>query len=288
MVALDAAHPGTASPAASAPVTLTLPARVPPTHRPPEVPGLVWSPAGTRWHGTAVTYVARGADGVSLLWMDSAVLRFRFIPGTQVPEGSPSLPQDGRPQTWVPRMAAAFNGGFWLRDGAGGYVADGRVVRPLRPGFASLVVMRDGGARVGVWGRDVTLSSGVAVVRQNLRPMVLDGRARTGAHGGPEAWGRPDGGRWAVNRSAVGQLADGSLVYAFGYRVTPQTMASAMVAVGSRTAMMLDMNGSWPMGFVYSHAHGRVTGRRVDPREYHTATVYETRYRKDFVVALLP
>ncbi len=55
------------------------------------------------------------------MWMNPDLLRFRYIPGTAYPEGSPKRPQDRRPSTWVPRMVAAFNGAFHLKDRAGGY-----------------------------------------------------------------------------------------------------------------------------------------------------------------------
>ena len=48
------------------------------------------------------------------------------------------------------RLLAAFNGGFLLSAGAGGYEQEGHVIRPLRKGLASLVIDRSGTARVGV------------------------------------------------------------------------------------------------------------------------------------------
>jgi len=53
------------------------------------------------------------------------------------------------------RLLAAFNGGFKLSAGAGGYEQEGHVASPLRPGLASLVIDRSGRARIGVWGHGV-------------------------------------------------------------------------------------------------------------------------------------
>ena len=53
------------------------------------------------------------------------------------------------------RLLAAFNGGFRLAAGVGGYMQEGRVLSPLRPGLASLVIDRSGQARIGVWDRGV-------------------------------------------------------------------------------------------------------------------------------------
>jgi hypothetical protein len=58
-----------------------------------------------------------------------------------------------------------------------GYMQEGHVISPLRRGLASLVIDRSGQARIGVWGSGVP-APGEAVysVRQNLPPLVLDGR----------------------------------------------------------------------------------------------------------------
>ena len=53
------------------------------------------------------------------------------------------------------RLLAAFNGGFKLSAGAGGYEQEGHVASPLRRGLASLVIDRSGRARIGVWGHGV-------------------------------------------------------------------------------------------------------------------------------------
>ncbi len=49
-------------------------------------------------------------------------------------------------------LLAAFNGGFKLSQGAGGYEQEGHVVSPLIRGMASLVIDRSGAAVIGVWG----------------------------------------------------------------------------------------------------------------------------------------
>jgi hypothetical protein len=234
-----------------------------------------------------VTYVTTVASGrISLLWMNSAVLRFRFVPGTQVPENSPSTPADNQP-TWVSGLAAAFNGGFWLRDHSGGYYYDGTTVTPMRTGYASLIITKDGHLSVQPWEAGATVGPDVAVVRQNLEPMIVNSSVQSNGTQSHPTWGIPTKHQYVTNRSALGQLTDGTLVYEYGYHVTPDQLASAMALTHATTAMSLDMNGSWPMAFTYIHVAG-VSGVRIDPREYHDASVYYTRYRKDFIAALLP
>src|SRR5579859_2146800 len=112
------------------------------------------------------------------------------------------------------QLLAAFNGGFKLSAGAGGYKQEGHVISPLRPGLASLVIDRSGQARIGVWGRGLP-APGEAVysVRQNLQPLVLNGRP-TAASADWTRWGATLGGGAYVARSAIGQDAAGDLMYA--------------------------------------------------------------------------
>ena len=135
-----------------------------------------------------------------------------------------------------------------------------------------------------VWTRHSSMS-GLAVVRQNLQPVVVAGRLAPQGLTGRGGWSVPSKGSYVANRSALAELANGSLVYVFGYHVTPSTVARVLLSVGARTAMMLDMNGSWPMAFTYTHAPA-LAGLRLNPHQYHDPSVYLTRYRKDFVVAL--
>ena len=251
---------------------------------PPVVPGLTWRPQGRRVNGVPVTYVASTAAGhVSLMWMDVSRLHFRLVAGAQVPEGAPTAPADRRPATWVGRMAAAFNGGFWLRDHAGGFVYDGQVVRRLLNGFASIVITTSGALNVEAWAAG-TPTAGLVTVRQNLEPVIVDHRIQPTGQLDAGGWAVPSKGSYVANRSALAQLDDGSLVYLFGYHVTPQAVARSLVAVGAKTAMMLDMNGSWPMAFTYTGPRG-AGGEGISAHEYHGPAIYLQRYRKDFVVA---
>ena len=92
------------------------------------------------------------------------------------------------------QLLAAFNGGFKLSAGAGGYMQEGHMISPLRPGLASLVIARSGQARIGVWGGGLP-APGEAVysVWQNLQPLVLNGRP-TAASADWTTWGATLGG----------------------------------------------------------------------------------------------
>jgi hypothetical protein len=255
---------------------------------PPQVAGVSWRPEGTTVLGRPVTYVARTDGGaIGLLWIDPTSVVFRLVPGVKVPEGGPASPADDQPSTWVPRLVAAFNGGFLLGDHVGGYYYLHRTVAPLADGVGSLAIDAAGHLQVGRWGRDLSMTPTTVVVRQNLPLLVDHGRPMTASTDTARTWGLANGGLWTANRSALGVRWDGSLVYAYGHEVRPFAMAAALVGVGVQRAMVLDMNKSWPGGFVYWHTPAGIHGLRVQPQEYHAPGVYYRRYTKDFVAVLL-
>lgn len=244
---------------------------------------VVWKPAGEH---LALATLANG--DISLLQMDVSGLQYRYIPGFKWPEKSPRTKADHDPTTWVPGMVAAFNGGFKLSDGVGGYFYRGKTVAPLRAGLASMVFYKNGSLRVIPWS-DASLTADVVAVRQNLKPLVLNGVSQTKASDGLKTWG-VNIRKHSVNanRSALGMRTDGTLVFGFAYEATPSTMAKAMVAGGVQTAIALDMNGLWPTGFLYRHTATGVVGRKINTHVVRSPKLYLDTTNKDFVVVLSP
>ena len=142
-------------------------------------------------------------------------------------------------------LLAAFNGGFRLGVGAGGYQQEGHIISPLLSGYASLIIDRSGRARIGLWGYGAP-ARGEAVysVRQNLRLLVEHGRP-TPAAADSSVWGATLGGGAYVARSAVGQDAAGDLLYAGSASAVPEDLAVALARHGARIAMELDINPEW-------------------------------------------
>ena len=163
------------------------------------------------------------------------------------------------------QLLAAFNGGFKLAAGAGGYLQEGHVISPLRPGFASLVIDRSGRARIGVWG-DGTPAPGEAVysVRQNLQPLVLDGKPTAAAYDWG-LWGATLGGGAYVARSALGQDAAGDLIYAASMSAVPADLAQVLARSGARIAMELDINPAWVQLDAAARPGGRPPRRGLRP-----------------------
>ena len=219
-----------------------------------------------------------------LLWMDPTRVKFRFVPGTKWPEGSPVSAADRNPSTWVPTMLAAFDGAFKLSDHGGGYWYRGHTVATLKSGLAAFDISTDGTLSVGVWGRDLTLTSSTAVVRENLRPVVDRGVSLAHPGDSVNAWGRVLGNNPAVNRSALAVLSDGGLVFLAGHQVTAAQVGRELVSLGAREAIMLDMNPMWPTGYVYTHRGSQVSGKRIAGWIVRSPSIYLERFTKDFVV----
>jgi hypothetical protein len=182
------------------------------------------------------------------------------------------------------RLLAAFNGGFKLAAGAGGYMQEGRVISPLRTGYASLVIDRSGRARIGVWGRGVPVpGEAVYSVRQNLPPLVLDGRP-TVAAADWGLWGATLGGGEYVARSAVGQDAAGDLIYAASMSAAPADLASVLASHGARIAMELDINPEWVQLDVARSPGGPLTAEI--PGQDRPAGQYLVGWSRDFLAVV--
>src|SRR5580704_373359 len=182
------------------------------------------------------------------------------------------------------RLLAAFNGGFKLSAGAGGYEQEGHVISPLRSGFASLVIDRSGHARIGVWGRGLpALGEAVFSVRQNLQPLVLNGRP-TAASADWTMWGATLGGGAYVARSAIGQDAAGDLMYAASMSAVPADLASALASHGARVAMELDINPEWVQLDAARRPGGTLTAEI--PGQYRPADQYLAGWTRYFLAVL--
>jgi hypothetical protein len=184
----------------------------------------------------------------------------------------------------VPLLVAAFNGGFNSSTGVGGFEVDSQVLVPLVAGMASLVIDANGSARVGVWGSTVPVAGEQVVsVRQNLPPLVSGGQPSANI-GDVPAWGATLGGGTTVARSAVGEDAQGNLLYAGGESLQPADLSGAMVDSGAVTAMELDINPEW-VQFDWAASPGAPFNAGV-PGQNRPATQYQLGWTRDFITAL--
>ncbi len=227
------------------------------------------------------------ADGamVTLLRFRAHAVRFSLHVGSSdpptsghtIPAGAASAVDAAQRAT----LLAGFNGGFKVGAGGGGMEVGGQVLTPLQAGEATLVVGRGGSARIGVWGSGTPRPGEVVVdVRQNLPPLIRSGVAATDI-GDIAAWGDPLGGVANPARSALGQDRAGDLIYAGSMRAYPSDLTDALLAVGTRTAMELDINPYWVGAEVASRRGGPL--RTVVPGQNRPADQYLVGWERDFV-----
>jgi len=220
-----------------------------------------WRGVGRPVHGLSAVYettlMPPGATLVAgVAWMDMRLLSARLYSGSLSPGKGPYRFTAPVLPAYARTLVAAFNGGFQMKDAHGGYYTEGRVVDPLRKGAASFVIYANGGVNIGAWGSDVVMTSSVVSVRQNLNPLVADGRLTAAAISRNwRAWGDTCGvyscaksvpgieHQW---RSGVGITANGALVYVAGPGLSPFQLAQLLVRARAVRAMELDINSSWP------------------------------------------
>ena len=221
-----------------------------------------------RWHsvgrpvgGTPAIYETTlvppgGTQVAGVAWMDMRLLSARLYSGSVSPGKGPYRFTAPVLPAYARTLVAAFNGGFIMNAAHGGYYTEGRVVDPLRTGAASFVIYANGGVNIGAWGSDVSMTSRVVSVRQNLVPLVAGGRLTAAATSTDwHAWGSTCGvyscaksvpgieHQW---RSGVGITPNGALVYVTGPALSPSQLALLLVRARVVRGMELDINSSWP------------------------------------------
>ena len=243
------------------------PAPTPPrTPSPPSYPrvlsaGLGAGGAGPHpvvtWRGRPAAWIAHLASGVTLLSIDQRLLELHLHSGT-IDAGTagwrygPSVAGLERR-----RLVAAFNGGFRLSVGVGGFASYGHVAVPLRDGLGSIVIYADGTTNIGAWHAGVPAGGRpVASVRQNL-PLLLDHGRVASSVDCVSCWGATLGGVSDPARSALGITAGGRLIWAGGEHLTVAQLSGALAAAQVARAVELDINPEWVAGYVYGHRGGQ-------------------------------
>ncbi|MBT9276353.1 phosphodiester glycosidase family protein [Phycicoccus sp. MAQZ13P-2] len=210
-----------------------------------------WAPARSTGSGRVALWTtwfrpdpAHPPVTVAAALAPGAVDRIALGPGTREPSpGAFATPLAQVPASLRPRLVAVFNAGFKMRDTGGGWYLDGREYLPLRDGYASLVIDRDGRARVGAWNVDVSMSPRVLAVRQNLHLVVIGGRPVDGlATNNQGLYGTGRNQFQYTWRSGIGTTPGGDLVYVAGRGLTLDVLARAMAQAGIVTGMELDIH----------------------------------------------
>ncbi len=224
----------------------------------------------------------------AVMWLDPSQLTARLMPGTQDPGGAWTTPDHLGPAERK-TVAAAFPGGFRLNGASrGGYYDQGREARPLRVGAASVVIHTDGTMQIGQWGRDVHMDPTVRSVRQNLDLLVDHGQvAPNCADDNAPVWGKTVGNRSYVPRTAIGQRADGTLVFVNSPATSVCSVGQILQAAGAVEGMELDINPNWAIGYYFTHEQGAVVSHKVRPDQTQGEQHYYGPQSRDFFALYL-
>jgi Phosphodiester glycosidase len=193
--------------------------------------------------------------------IDQRLVRFYLRPGYEDPGyGKWNAPYDV-PSGSRTGLLATFNGGFKIADAQGGFYLSGHYYDSLVRGSASIVYYKNGTIKIGEWGRDFTMNSSIAGVRQNLKLLVDHGKISSNLNQDIETnFGATLGGGYFVWRSGLGITKDGRVVYVYGPALDVQDLAQLLKRAGAVEGMQMDINPAW-MKFDYYQPDGH----RSDP-----------------------
>ncbi|MCU1503139.1 MAG: hypothetical protein JWM12_2493 [Ilumatobacteraceae bacterium] len=221
----------------------------------------------------------------TLAWMNTSTVRYSLVAGTREPAGKAGAWGATVPPDLRATLLAAFNSGYKMHDTPGGAVEEGLHAHQLKAGVASFVVRADGSATVGAWGRDVSMSTDVVAVRQNLHLIVDHGQLVVGLRTNVgQQWGTVKNAlpTW---RSGLGVDRGGNLVYASGNQLTIDTLAVALQRAGAVTAMELDIHNHMVTYNLFTRPAGtqELVGHKLSPDMTEPATRYLRPDQRDFI-----
>lgn len=222
---------------------------------------------------------------VNLVRFDQSAVTTTYVPGLQQPGGSGWAWNSQIPHSQRASLVAAFNAGFKFKDTAGGVYTEGRqVVRPLQNGLASIVIRSNGKMEIDQWGRDATLSSDVASVRQNLHLIIDNGTIDPGLTSDRNMlWGSAKSQLQYTWRSGIGVDARGRLIYAAGPKASLTDLATALGDAGAVRAMQLDIHDQM-VTFNWFRTSGDVTtGTKLTPSMQRDANRFLAADQRDFL-----
>ena len=207
-----------------------------------------------------------GSVVATMATFDPTRVRTAMFNGTEMPGGNGWKNGSKIRGTALRSLIASFNGGFRFEHEPGGYVTEGKTVRKLRKGYATLAISQDGISTVGIWGDTITDEDSWATLRQNLPPLVHNGKSVYANY--PKVdWGNDFGNKVYNFRSAICLRTDGLMMFVAVGKVNIGMLADTLLVLGCKTGMELDINGQWPYFAVYSD-FGKATrwGEIIDNR----------------------
>jgi hypothetical protein len=184
------------------------------------------------------------------------------------------------PEALRKRVVATFNGGFPLETSGGGLIYRGRVVEAMVDGAATVVEHRDGRVDVVRWHQGPRAPANVWFAKQNLPPIIYEGRLNPNLSDGPE-WGETVNNAVRVWRSGLGIDRRGNLIYAAADNQTVESLAKILQRAGAVRALELDINEDWTSFISYSRPSA-VSPTNLLPEMFRPADRYLTPDERDF------
>jgi hypothetical protein len=176
---------------------------------------------------------------------DPRQIELNFMAGTSEPKSDTGETGSGlipRKPEHISRLIGAFNSGFQSTHGHWGAMIDRKVFLMPKPFAATVARLDDGSVGFGTWPLDTSIPSNIESFRQNLTPLVGDGRInpynRTWWGGVPYGWTDDT----LTVRAGLCLTKEGLLAYFYGSRVDHLLLAKAMIAARCDYGMHLDMN----------------------------------------------
>jgi hypothetical protein len=213
-------------------------------------------------------------------WIDSTRTHLAYVPGLAEP---PSISHRGPAEVPTPlrrRIVATFNGGFPLETSNAGLIFRGQVVAPMVNGIATLVEYRDGRVDIVPWAHGSRGSPHIWFAKQNLPPIIDEGRLNPNLSDGPE-WGATVNNAVRVWRSGLGIDRHGSLIYAAANYQTVDSLAEILKRAGAVRALELDINEDWT-SFITYRRRGALEPSNLLPEMFRPSTRYLTPDERDF------
>jgi hypothetical protein len=217
-------------------------------------------------------------------WFDHTRTAIAYYPGRYEPpaaavRGPMMVPYS---QRW--RLLATFNAGFIATDGNNGSTDNGRTNEPLTDGNATLVGYRDGRIDIVKWSGGQNAGPDVAWARQSLHPIVWDGRLNPELNDDPNSpeWGYSLGSATRVWRTGVGIDRRGNLLFVVADYQTVITLAKILQHIGAVRAMEFDINPEWHALITYTHDHGQLVPKMVEPQPEQSPDRYLVPDDRDF------
>jgi hypothetical protein len=213
-------------------------------------------------------------------WIDSKRTRLAYVPGLAEPPGISHRGPAEVPPSMRRRVVATFNGGFPLETSNAGLVYRGHTVASMVDGIATLVEYRDGRIDIVRWHGGPTGGPDIWFAKQNLPPIVYEGRLNPNLSDGPE-WGATVNNAVRVWRSGLGIDRHGNLIYAAANYQTVGSLAEILRRAGAVRALELDINEDWT-SFISYRGPGAFEPSNLLPEMFRPSTRYLTPDERDF------